>query len=229
VRLSPAALLLVSCATSPVSYGADAVAGTADWEAWVRERLLVADADGSGSLEVDEARTVTCDTWREIDSPLRLVTHSSLAIVYGFGPGLLFRGARLGISPTARDSVHERLAECLMAPLSNPPAEPVASAIRELSEFPVSSDWERRISELLVGHYDADRSGRLDTPLEIRAISCETLRAIDDGARSATGTHLGALYGIEPGYVWIGNALGFDESIRDLLAEHLLACDLETD
>ncbi len=223
--------MLSSCASSfgPGSGGAEVTAGTVAWEAQVRDRLLTADADGSDSLEAVESLAVPCETWRDLDAQLRLATQSSLRIVYGFGPGLLYRGNLLGVAPTARESVHERLAECLAAPLSNPPAEPVAFAIRELSEFPVSSDWERRIAELLVGHHDTDRSGSLDTPLEIRAITCETLRAIDEGTISATGTHLGSLYGIEAGYIWVGNTLGFDESMRDLLGEQLLACDLETD
>lgn len=228
MQLLLAALVFTSCATSPGANDGDLIAGAANWEAQVRERLLMADADGSGALEASESLFIPCDTWLELEADLRQTTRSSLAVVYGFSPGLLYRGHRLGVASAARESIDDRLTECVSAPFSPVPNEPVAFAIRELREFPVSSDWEHRVAELLLGHHDADRSGRLDTSLEVQAISCETFAALDAATTSATGTHLGVLYGIEPGYIWAGNTLGFDETIRDLLGEHLLACDLET-
>jgi len=44
VQLLLAALVFTSCATSPGANDGDLIAGAANWEAQVRERLLTADA-----------------------------------------------------------------------------------------------------------------------------------------------------------------------------------------
>lgn len=85
------------------------------------------------------------------------------------------------------------------------------------------------ILPLLVGAYDTNGSGVIDTTDEVAAISCDVLRAVDD--RYTRGGYftspMRAVFGFEEGYGWVGGSLGFDEAVRVPMDGKMVACGLE--
>ena len=79
----------------------------------------------------------------------------------------------------------------------------------------------------MLRYYDDDGSGSLDTPPEVVKVHCLVWQAIDQSI-AAEGTYSGvrATYGFPPGYIWVGSALGFDESMRAQADAALGRCDV---
>lgn len=93
-------------------------------------------------------------------------------------------------------------------------------AIRDLA----LDEWEREVLSILVGTYDFDASGSIDTGEEIHRIVCEVWRTLDrELRRRSNETSLREAYGFAPGQVWQG-ALGIDVSQREHLRQDLLDC-----
>jgi hypothetical protein len=89
-----------------------------------------------------------------------------------------------------------------------------------------SGAWDEEVSPILVARYDGDGSGRIDRPAEVRAISCEVYVALDDAVQRGYGNGIAVVYGFAPDYIWVGDAIGFDEGVRPLIAGAMDECGL---
>jgi hypothetical protein len=77
-----------------------------------------------------------------------------------------------------------------------------------------SDTWDTVVKGLMTGSYDTNYTGWIDTQSEVSAIDCDTWKALDDGVKSTWGQGILTIYGFEPDLLWVGSAVGFDESVR---------------
>ncbi len=235
-RLGPCValgLLLMACAASPARTSAPttAVAATAEWDRAVAQQLT-ADFDRNDSGTIDtpaELAAMPCELWRALDQAVQDDTATPLASTYGLRAGLLYRGDRLGVDRSLRAAARGQLELCQLRAVAEAPAEPidVSKAIVALPESGGSSRWDRKVKTILLGTFDLDESGVLDSLREIDSIHCDTWRAMDAGARATDDTSMARFYGFADGYVWVGNNFGFDELHRRSALKAMLACGLQ--
>ncbi len=91
-----------------------------------------------------------------------------------------------------------------------------------------SEDWDNRVSGILIATYDSDGSGEVDTAAEVDQIDCGVFKAMDRATKQGDDVNLMSLYGFANGYLWAGDALGFNLSVRERLAERMSGCGLST-
>ncbi len=103
------------------------------------------------------------------------------------------------------------------------------SAIAATSWSGSASGARAEVLPLLVGAYDANQSGAIDTRREVKRIPCEVIVAVRDRyVRGGEFTSpIRAVFGFEEGYGWVGGALGFDESVRVDMDKRMVKCGLE--
>lgn len=212
-----------------------------DWDDAVAAELLATfDADKSGSLDrVAEIRAITCDVWRALEDRTLSNRDSGVAVIYGFGDGLEWVGSALGFAQTHRPVAADAALACGLelsgfATAFDPSLDydaaasgtdgDVPSAIAALSAKPESGAWDDAVTAILLAAYDHDRSERLDQAREVEAIGCPTLERLVWAAPNLVTT-----YGIAPSYAWVGDALGFDEVVRDELYARFSACGFGDD
>ncbi len=190
----------------------------------MRERLLRADTDDSGALETSEVERLECtDIW-EVASLWNREGGGNVWVSYGLAPGLLFRGDRLGFAASSVGAISSLTRACGAAP-PQPGEDPTARRLRAL-EAPASAAWDGQVASILLEVFDSDGSGWLDRPLEVQEIPCEVYETLDASIRAATDSGFFSLYGVDPTLIWIGNELGFEESMRETLGGRLAECDL---
>ena len=223
-RLAPLVALLAACGTTTI-----AQPGSPAWEITARQRLLAFDTNGSGRLEASEIDTVPCAAFSTLIDEWHAAFGTSFIASYGLSPGLLFRGAPLGIAPEAVAAVDTRVATCVGTPVVSDTSDRTSRALSELGAPATSAEWDREVARVLLAHHDLDQSGAIDNPLEIRDISCDAFMTLDRAIRGATEMTLHTLYGIDMDFIWVGSALGFDEALRVPLGERLDECGLTLD
>lgn len=106
-----------------------------------------------------------------------------------------------------------------------PDPRSVVEQIRAIDDEGGSSAWDDEVCEILLAAYDADGSDWIDTPGEVDSIPCGTWEALDQGVLEGWSYGIRVIYGFEEGYIWVGGAICFSESVRetaDLNAEECL-------
>lgn len=107
------------------------------------------------------------------------------------------------------------------------PAAAIASPADAVRGIPHGESWEGGVRRVMVGSYDADRSGILDHPPEIEAVGCDVWQAMDQAVRASwQGSSVRVIYGVDAGYVWVGDALGLDEAVRREVGQAMGRCGL---
>jgi hypothetical protein len=78
-----------------------------------------------------------------------------------------------------------------------------------------ADDYDAAVSAAMLATYDADGSGVINKPKELKAIPCTAWRALDDSVRAGwDGSTLRVIYGFQREMIWVGYALGIDEKLR---------------
>lgn len=86
--------------------------------------------------------------------------------------------------------------------------------------------WHKATKRWLLGRYDRDLSGRIDTPSEVRAIDCRDLSDIEGTFdRADLGVPMTRFFGFD-GSAWVDGALGFDRSVREVAYARMQECGL---
>lgn len=87
-----------------------------------------------------------------------------------------------------------------------------------------SSDWDSAVKPLMVSGFDGNGSGEIDTADEVAKVDCATWAALDAGVKEKWEYGLRTIYGFHKDYAWIGNAVGFSESVRPQADTALAGC-----
>ncbi len=111
------------------------------------------------------------------------------------------------------------------APMAN---SDLAERIRAFPE-PTEGAWDDDVTRELLAAFDGNGSNELDTVAEIRAVTCDVWRVLDDACQGARGSSIGVIYGFGVEYGWVGSALGFAESHRPVVADAAMACGVDID
>ncbi len=208
----------------------------------VRALLLSADADCSGALDTSaELSAVPCDAWQAVDLSVRAQWDGTgVRVIYGFEASFLWVGSALGVAESVRVAADDRLAACDIAGSTSSGtagAAPGSTSVLTRDDrgaatssgggdgtlagvitalpAPKRTEWAAAVRELLVGAYDLDGSGALDTTLEVASLDCATWKALDTaGAARTGGTDLRRAFGFEPDFLWTGGELGFGQGQR---------------
>jgi hypothetical protein len=108
--------------------------------------------------------------------------------------------------------------------------EPGAEVSARISALPDggSDAWDEGVKPIMVGAFDRDGSGGIDTAEEVSMIPCDVLHTLDRSIRAGRGgvSALRSTYGFPERYHWVGSALGFDEAIRVVADARLANCGL---
>ncbi len=91
-----------------------------------------------------------------------------------------------------------------------------------------SDGWDISIKGALVNAADANGSGDLDTAAEVTSIPCSIWLRMDVGMRQDYGSPFMQIYGFHPQLIWVGSAVGINESLRPMATNRLAACGLDT-
>ena len=90
-----------------------------------------------------------------------------------------------------------------------------------------SEGWDAQVGALMLANYDGDSSGTIDTEREVRSINCATWQSLDAGLTAGGEyTHIRQIYGFAEGFIWVGSAIGFDPSVRELADSAMASCGL---
>jgi V8-like Glu-specific endopeptidase len=214
--------------------------GSDAWDAEVAKVLVGAfDQNRSGNIDfASEVAAVPCEVWAAIDAGVRVQWPTGLYSTYGFQGGASWEATGMGLSADIKWDAARALTACgitnsgdATAPSSPvptpPPAAPVAArdpraALRALP----AADWDAGAATALIGAYDADRSGALDTTSEIGAVPCDVWKLIDDKVRAEWSHPLDTVYGFAPNLIWVGSLIGVQERARQPAHDALVRCGL---
>ncbi|HYE95936.1 MAG TPA: hypothetical protein VD962_06970 [Rubricoccaceae bacterium] len=94
-----------------------------------------------------------------------------------------------------------------------------ATQIGRIREEAGSTEWADRVESVLVGQFDRNNSGTIDTRLELAQVTCDIWQALEAAHPSVL-----EIYGFAPDYIWVGYAFGFDESLRQTAYEEGFRC-----
>lgn len=210
-----------------------------------RTLLLAAyDRDLSGYVDTPaELDAISCEDWRSLDTAF-----PGFVEEYGFSIGAggdsEYRGSMVfNISERLRVPATRRVTACLRGEVPAATSEadvdrsgPVVRLPVSLTEFldtqiavevvhatartvPGSATWAASVKGVLIYTYDADRSGALDRPDEIDAISCVVWTTV----QATSGNTMSAL-GFDPSMPYLGDRIGVAEGQRARVASRLAAC-----
>ena len=210
-----------------------------------RTLLLAAyDRDLSGYIDTPaELDAISCEDWRSLDTAF-----PGFVQKYGFsvraGGDREYRGGMVfNISERLRVPATRRVTACLRGEVPVATSEtdvdrsgPVVRLPVSLTEFldtqiaaqvvhatdrtvPGSATWAASVSAVLISTFDADRSGMLDRPDEIDAISCVVWNTV----QATSGNTMSAL-GFDPSMPYLGDRIGVAEGQRARVARRLAAC-----
>ncbi len=216
--------------------------GSDAWDSAVQPILLQAyDTDGNGSIDsAAEVGRIPCSTWHALNDGVLEKWDYGLRTIYGFEPGSIWVGYVLGVSESVRTTADSYLVGCeaagwpgtagtaTVAPTPAPAtgsAAGVAAQIRAVTEEGGSSEWDRAVKPIVVGAFDANGSGWVDTDAEARSVPCDVWKALDDGVKQKWSYGLRTTYGFEEGYSWLGYVIGIDEAARVPAHATLKACE----
>lgn len=184
-----------------------------------QHKLLVRafDTDGTGRIDqVDEVRAVDCEVWSLLDARAREASGEDLVGAFHLDDADGWRGEALGLDPVVGPVVLDALASCRregVAPVEPEPAEAVDPAT---SVGALRRAW--------IAEHDGDGDGRLDTSREVRGVSCEQWRTLDEIARAVWGAPAREALGLDPGAVWHGDEVALSASVRGVARRQLLRC-----
>lgn len=92
-----------------------------------------------------------------------------------------------------------------------------------------SSQWDASVTQLMLAAYDSDHSGFIDSIDEVDQIPCSVFVDMDDAiVRGRPGGSLRTTYGLAPDFLWVGDALGFDESMRKVVDQRAASCGVRS-
>ena len=201
--------------------------GSAEWDAAVRLVLLANfDLDGSGSLDkAPEVEAIPCATWTALDTRTREKWAAGFRVTYGFPPDRIWVGDTLGFAGEVRVIADQRQEACASGLAAETAARPphVEVALAAPGQGGLEA-WDLAVRPILIGAYDTDGDGALDSTEEIAAIPCQTFDALDVRVRENEAAGLRAAYGIQGDESWWGGRLGFAEELRAGLDMRLVSC-----
>ncbi|MBT3219079.1 MAG: hypothetical protein HN348_08310, partial [Proteobacteria bacterium] len=217
--------------------------GSSEWDAEVGN-LLVAyhDGDGSGVLDqYGEVEAIDCAAWKAIDKGVSQ-QWSGLWGTYGFAPeDSLFIGYAISIDVSVKEAGTAALRRCGLDTAASTDTfvdaeeadwpDPysggdVAAYVRSLPNAGTSK-WDSYVGVGLVGAYDTNGSGTLDSSSEVGKVHCTVWQVIDDGVKSAfTGYDTVNVYGLDSamGSTWSGGSLGLSLSVGTQAASAIRQC-----
>lgn len=242
-RLVGRAALLLSIAAPAWAAPADIIRSLPAGGSWNQEvkKVVVSmfDTNGSGQLDVEaELSEVGCDMWKAIDEGVRRDWRGATVVsVYGFAEGQFWSGGELGVAEGMRAKARAIMETCGIT--ASDPAEggvsggvvgSVVNGVVGGTTAPAGPDisasilaipagnttaWGEQTEALLLGAYDADQTGRIQTLAELGAIPCPVWHAMQESvARDWNGTGLRVIYGFDSDFIWVGHAFSIDESLR---------------
>ena len=205
--------------------------GSSEWDAQVKEVLLPAyDSDGSGSLDAPvEVKGVACDVWQAIDAGVKQQYEAGVYVIYGFSPDTIWVGYTLGFDEGMRAAAGLTAKNCLgINDGSGGGAKggSIADAIRGLPHEGGGSDWDTAVKPLMLGAYDGNGSGTIDSAAEVASIPCDTWSALNTGVKAGWSSGIYIIYGFKPELTWVGYAIGISEEVRGASAAALRNCSL---
>ena len=211
--------------------------GSTEWDNAVKPILVAAyDADGSGLIDRDsETRSVPCDVWMALDDGVKQKWSSGLRSTYGFEPGYSWLGYVIGFDESVRTTAASVLSACegggtttgATTGVTASAGSGVAARIRGLHHEGGSTDWDAAVKPIMLDAFDSDGSGFIDRSSESVAVPCDVWSALDAGVRQKWSYGIRVIYGFQGGG-WLGNLVGFSESIRTDSDGHAAACGLGT-
>jgi hypothetical protein len=211
-------------------------AGSQQWEELVQVVLVhTYDLDGDGRIGIDpEVDRIDCSVWHVLDQRLLNDSRNGLLASYGFLPDRTFVGDRLGLQATVRRAVLEAGIRCGLegVPPQPAPARDPGKVHSDIAAVPSggSRAWDASVRAILLQVFDTDASGAIDRSEELEAIPCDVWQQMDADVRRA-GTYSGLLapYGLDGSgdTVWVGQALGFGDSVKGAVGGRAKACGLK--
>ena len=210
-----------------IAIASPGLGGQEAWNDEVQSILLLAyDADASGQLDsTEELLGIPCQVFAALDLRAREAWEDGLRIGYGFRADRDWQGDALGFAELIRAGADMRIASCDLTQVAPTAAESlVATRIRARPETGGLTPWDDAVAPLLLEAYDSDLSGLLDTAAEASSIACDDWRAVDQGVRRSWTHGVRQTYGFAHGYIWVGDALGFDPSVRAVVNGRLVDC-----
>lgn len=188
------AFVAMDAAAEIVARAGRGAPGSAEWAVEVRRGLIPRyDADSSGRIDRRmEVAMIPCAVWQAISS-----THATMLRALGFDDGSNYFGDRIGIDAGVRVDARARVEACTASALPSvarrmrsrasvgrSAATPTGnySPVDALAGLRSLPEEEKRFAArtLLMGFYDGDRSGYLDTGRELDAIPCQVWGALAD-------------------------------------------------
>ena len=223
--------------------------GSSVWDDQVKAIILKNfDKDMSGEIDSSsEVDAIGCDVWNAINIGLLSGGEysSNFTAIYGFDPELIWVGYALGFSESVRADVFRSAPPCfsvtgddlsggdeigelgpdLIFDASDFSFGPTAEAILALPGGG-SSEWDDKVEAILLAKFDRTKNGSLDVFGEVNVISCDIWAALDIGMRSGGeySSSLYTVYGFDPSLMWVGSAIGFDESMRSDAYNKAVSC-----
>jgi len=204
--------------------------GSSEWDSAVKPIMTRAyDLNGSGAIDnAPEVQAIPCATWLALEAGVKQSWDYGLRTIYGFEAGYTWVGDAIGISEAARVPGDATLMACLTGTPTTPPATasgPVAGRIRGLVEDGGGSAWDDTVALIMVGAFDGNKSGQIDTTSELGAIPCDVWKAMDDGVHMKWDYGLRTIYGFD-GVGYLGNELGFGDSMMGPGQQAMIGCGL---
>ena len=209
----------IDCQTLTTQIAALANPASDPWDAQVQPLLLACfDTDASGAVDTAaEVNAIPCPVWGALDDAAQAGMTTPFLALYGFEDGLVYVGDQLGFAVAVRDDVEAAVAACSGACAALP------GDLDALPD-PASATWDQAAAPLLIGCFDSDASGTIDTTAEVNAIPCPVWGALQRASMAGWTTPFITLYGFETGLVYAGNDLGFDEVVRADVVTAFDAC-----
>ncbi len=94
-----------------------------------------------------------------------------------------------------------------------------ATLLANIYDEPGSTTWSEAVEAILVGRYDRNRSGSIDTRLELALVDCPVWQELERQHPDVL-----EIYGFAPDYIWVGYAFGFDEGLRSPAYQTAYTC-----
>ncbi len=204
--------------------------GSSAWDDAVRALLVeAADVDGSGLIDApSELDRIGCEAWIAIDDGVRHTWEAGLYVTYGFGVNLLWIGDAIGLPASQREAGAERLRACGVPGATDEPAAGIdavrmTEALGRLPEVGEAA-WHEVVRAMVLGLYDLNGSGDLDTGEEARSVPCGVWTGLDAALADHTGAGLVATHRLDDPSGIVGHRLGFERTLGVLALELVRAC-----
>jgi hypothetical protein len=205
---------------------------SADASALLRQRIVLVgtyDLDDSDALDTpDEVAGIPCPIWGLLDERARWMGAEGAVTAYGLTRDGHWMGMILGFDPSVEDDTVAAATRCGLPgadlPVSTVDAATLVQRLVAVSE-PGTTAWDKGVQAVLIDAYDLDRSGAIDRPEEVGAMSCLVWTTLDVRLRSAGHPEgVVATYGLGAGDAWAGDSLGLAKAIRPAVQSALDRC-----